>query len=214
MLYATYTLTQRNIHIHAYTVIDTWIHTLKHTWTHTHACMHTHTHMTYIHEHTYTAQRREWKLSFVRQSVEAVPSTVIKLNVRKELHTNTTGEENPCNFLHAKSKETITQAIFSHRMETHTTAMPCLLTTIQKMGCDGLLMPWVVFTTLQHQREKMMTELSRAAFWLLQIQLSLLRCWAARVWPTRVFSEGSTVPHGCPVQTSPIRSLLFPSCVI
>lgn len=90
--------------------------------------------------------------------------------MRKELNTNTTGEENPCNFLHAKFKETIKQAIFSHRMETQPTAMPCLLTTIQKMGCDGLLMPWVVFTTFQHQRETMTTELSRAAFWLLQIQ--------------------------------------------
>lgn len=141
-----------------------------HTQTHldTYTRMHTHT---YIHGHTYTAQRRDWKLSFIRQSVEAVSSTVVKLNIRKELNTNTTEEGNPCNFLHTKFKEKITQPIFSCRMETQTTAMPCLLMTIQKMGCDGPLMPWVVFTTFQHQRENITMVLSWVAFWLLQIQL-------------------------------------------
>lgn len=129
---------------HTHSCIHSHWHMDSHTQTHldTYTRMHTHTH-TCIHGHTYTTQRRDWKLSFIRQSVEAVSSTVIKLNVRKELNTNATGEGNPCNFLHAKFKETITQPIFSHRMETQSTAMPYLLTTTQKMGCDGLLMPWV-----------------------------------------------------------------------
>lgn len=62
MLYTAYTLTQCNIHIHAYTVIDTWIHTLKHTWTHTHACIHTRT-RAYMDTHTLHKEETENCLS-------------------------------------------------------------------------------------------------------------------------------------------------------
>lgn len=121
---AIHTLIYTHTHGHTHVQMDTY--PLIYTHTSQHTFIETHNTHSYTYGHTNSAQGGDWKISFMRQSLEVLSSTVMQFNIRKKFNTNNTGEGNLATSF-VQNSETITKQICSCATKSQMEALACLL---------------------------------------------------------------------------------------